>query len=80
MSALVAAGVRIWFGNSTGGPDSDRLTAFYERLGFTIVPGGLRLPPFLGLDWDPALLDVSFWFWQRLRPPDQQLSSFGTAE
>lgn len=65
---LVAAGVRVWFGNVTPGLDVDRLASFYGGLGFTVGEPGARLPRLLGKDWAPPLLaeKPAFYFYKTL--------------
>lgn len=48
---LLAANVKVWFGNVTTGQDVDRLRSFYSRHGFTVGAPGAALPPLLGKSW-----------------------------
>ncbi|MBP2384451.1 GNAT family N-acetyltransferase [Brachybacterium sacelli] len=66
-SILKVRGTKYWFGCVTSDLDVDRLRNFYEKLGFTVLPDGARLPPFKGVEWvPPHATDAAFWFYKRL--------------
>ena len=49
--ALRRRGVCVWFGNISAESNVAGLVDFYSKNGFTIVPTGPGLPPFMGLTW-----------------------------
>lgn len=60
-------GTAFWFGCVTDDLEVDRLRSYYQKLGFTLLPDGTRLPPFKGIEWVPAHSeDAAFWFYKRL--------------
>lgn len=61
---LVAANVKVWFGNVTSGQDVDRLRSFYSQHGFTVGAPGAPLPPLLGKSWAAPFLTAkpAFYF------------------
>lgn len=66
-SILTERGTKFWFGCVTDDLEVNRLRDYYQRLGFTVLPDGARLPPFKGIEWvPPHSSDAAFWFYKRL--------------